>query len=107
MHEHLQRADETNEQRKAGRKYDKSIAIYLRGHGATKNVKDVPGEKRGGLALLENRAVAPKTSGAGQLVKREAMNMSDIRMFALNYFAWAMQAKSSGPAARRQAHDER
>ena len=75
--------------------YDKSIAIYLRGYGNTKNVKDVEGEERGGMALFENRNVNP-WKGARTA---PGISLAGARAFALNYFDWLMSIK--------QARDEK
>jgi len=99
---HLKRDEATEEQKQSAVDYDKSIAIYLRGHGNTKNVKDVAGETSGGLALLENRAIAPKVSGGGALQTHEAMSIDEIHAFALQYFAWVLSVKEAGKEKRRE-----
>ncbi len=96
------REDAKPPQKQAAAQYGKSIAIYLRGHGNTENIKDVKEEKSGGLALLENRAVAPKVSGGGALTKREAMSIDEVHSFAVKYFAWAMSIKQARAEAEER-----
>ncbi|MFN2504800.1 MAG: DUF4157 domain-containing protein, partial [Acidimicrobiales bacterium] len=62
-------------------KYDKSMAIFFRGHGNTKNVKKVEGEPEGGLALLENRNIQ------GPLTFPESVDL------ARKYFSWMRLVK--------------
>lgn len=57
--------------------YDKSVAVFLRGHGDTTNVKDVEGQEDEDLAILENRNVS-----AGP------MTFAEAKRFASTYFKW-------------------
>jgi hypothetical protein len=103
---HLTRAEATEGQQKAATDYDKSIAVYLRGHGATKSVRDVPGETRGGLALVENRGIAPKVTG-GALATRERIPLAEAHLSALQYFEWALSIKERREAANRATEQRR
>jgi hypothetical protein len=67
-------------------KYDKSMAIFLRGHGNTKTVKKVEGEEPGSLALLENRNI---TNGP--------MDFEQVVTLAKSYLSWMRVIKEAGP----------
>lgn len=73
-------------QKAAAEQYDKSIAIFLRGHGNTANVKDVAGEEREALALLENRNI---TAGP--------MSFGEILVLAQQYFRWLVSVRTQRP----------
>ena len=92
----LARGGSSDTDKEVARDYDKSIAIYLRGYGNTKNVKDVEGEKKGGLALFENRNVNP---WKGKKSSEPGISIVEAQTFALNYFDWLMTIK--------QARDEK
>jgi len=82
---HLRKSKDTAD---TATKYDKSFGIYSRGHGNTQNVKDVAGQNTGGLALVENRAIAPKGADSG-------ITLKEARAFALSYFSWARSIKEA------------
>lgn len=62
--------------------YDKTLALFLRGHGDTKNVKEVEGQEEEVLAILENRNVT-----AGPMTFEEAY------VFATTYFRWLVSVR--------------
>jgi hypothetical protein len=106
---HLQREAASPTEKSAAKQYDKSIAIYLRGHGASGSVKDVAGEETGSLSLLENRAIAPTLSGMNAVTNRTAMSFGDVKEMALNYFlwVWSIKRKRAEVAAREEAQKRR
>lgn len=78
-------------QAQAAEEYGKSMAIYLRGHGNTSNVRDdVGGEDQGGLALFENRNANPwkgTKDSAG-------ISLDQAVQFALTYFDYLVALRT-------------
>lgn len=97
----LSRLKQDQQHKDTAAKYDKSIAIYGRGYGNTKNVREVKGEKSGGLALLENRMISP-WEGMGS----EGMTMDQVHEFAMKYFSWLYSIKQNRVESDRLKEEE-